>query len=150
MEASVRSDQSIEVWRGCSIQTYEVGCSMPGGFIVRGSITSSGRWTMLWPDGHAGNTRSSEAIEPVGSNGSDACRKGHLRSGLTGESESRERVHEWELDELRSSSPLLGARGGETPARLTCRSIGTVRFWRGRSLISTPNTQAGMCFQMRA
>ena len=62
-------------------------------------------------------TVNSEAIEPVGPNGCNGCRNGHRRFGLTGESEPRDRVHEWELDEPRGSRPVLGARGGEIPPR---------------------------------
>jgi hypothetical protein len=53
----------------------------------------------------------------VGPNGCNGCRNGHRHSGLTGESELRDRVHEWELDEPRGRWSLTSGLAGNGKVR---------------------------------
>ena len=102
---------------GCLIQRLEVGCSTMDATIAPSFTTSLLPWITCWSGGPAGNTRGSDIIAPVGSNGFVGSPSACQSFGLTGNSEPASKLPEWELDELRSSRPVLGARGGEIPPR---------------------------------
>src|ERR1035438_6200070 len=133
-----------KICRGCSIQRSEAGCNTTGGIIARRYIRTCVNWTVRWPIGRTGNTKSCAVIyggRPIGLR----VFRGVIRSCSHTGRWACGVAPWWEPYELRGSSTVLREARGETPRAYSPRH--RVPTW-GRSG-TIPGATAGTHARVR-